>query len=97
MKIKENIISEPQLDDISQGKRDEIITSLEDIIFSRIVIEVVSKLSKEERNFLFNILKKDSPNKDLASFLIGKFPNFESLVENISKEIVFKFKQEVNS
>lgn len=97
MKIKENIISNLQLTDISEEKRDEVISSLEEIIFSRIMIEIVSRLSKEERDFLFGILKKDDFDKELESFLFDKFPNFETLIEESSKEVLFRFKQKVNS
>jgi len=83
-----DLVKELNLDSMPVEQKEALLSQMQDVIESRINLEVLSLLTEDEKKELDQVL--DS-NGDMVSFLRNKIQNFEFLVA----EIIANFKKEV--
>jgi len=80
-----------QVNDIQKG---ELLESMGNLAFQRLVVRVAEKLSTEDRRLFAELLDKDDKEK-LAEFLYDKFPNIDELFEEESRAVIADTKNDV--
>ena len=89
--LKQNIIKELGLDELSQEKQEEILLEVGSVIFQGVLIRVMELLSVEDQTAFGKLVEEKPDDREgLLNFLQEKVPNMNDIV----KEEVAKFKQE---
>ncbi len=90
--IKDNLISQLGLDDLSQEKKIELMMKWGDIVQKDIIMRVLKELPEEDKAELDKLLAIQGENfKEIYKFLEGKMPNLDDIV----KEEIEKFREEI--
>jgi len=92
MIINKKIFSALEIENLPSEKQEELVNKLEDIILERLSIKAVKKLSIENREKYFQLLKSAMPI-DIYNFLSKNISNFEKSAQQIAQEVVADFKK----
>ncbi|NOY35607.1 MAG: hypothetical protein GXP44_01655 [bacterium] len=88
--IKENIIKELGLEELSEEGQMEMVTKMTESVLKRIAINALEKLSDEEREE-FEKLQENASPEEIDAFLRSKIGDYEQMI----KETVVEFKNEI--
>ncbi len=78
------------LDGIPEEKQREIITRLGEIIWKRMIVDVLDTLSPEARAQC-KILSNEGGHDDLYRFFTEQVPNFEKIAKTSAEKTVAEF------
>ncbi|MDP2820900.1 MAG: hypothetical protein Q8O39_01685 [bacterium] len=82
-KIKEqikNIVEELGLESFPLGKQEEIIMKIAEIVYDRVLLRILTKLTDQEARQLSQLIDQNRKD-DVDKMLKGKFPDFEGLLK----------------
>ena len=88
--LKQNIIIELGLQDLSEERKQELLFRMSDLIQKRVLLRTIKNLSQESRD-KFNQLLTEKNDQEAYRLLIHEVPN----IEEITDEEVIKFKEEI--
>jgi hypothetical protein len=83
-----NLVEALGLDSLPADKKDALVNQMQEVVESRINLEVLSLLTEEQKKELDKVLDSDG---DMVAFLRNKIPNFDLMVA----ETIANFKKEV--
>ncbi|MDD3498307.1 MAG: DUF5663 domain-containing protein [Candidatus Moranbacteria bacterium] len=86
-KIKEEIIKELGLENLSDEKQDEILIKIGEIILKKIFIETVDRLSDSDRKTFESMLKGGKKADEIEKFLNEKIDDYDKMVEKVVTEL----------
>lgn len=88
-----NIIKELGLDDLSVEEQEKLLEEMAEIVYKKILLRVVNRLSEEEIAELNNLLDKKDYEK-VNSYIEEKIPDFMEIfkqeIETFQEEIIKK-------
>ncbi|TSC53114.1 MAG: Uncharacterized protein LiPW39_437 [Parcubacteria group bacterium LiPW_39] len=87
--LQKNLITELGLEDLPEGKKEELILKIGALIQQNILLRILSELGEKDKDEFDKVLAEENNEKTLA-FLQSKISNFDELV----KEEIAKFKEE---
>ncbi len=90
--IQENIIKEFGLEDLSEDKQIELLTTMTESVLKRITIKVLEQLSEEDKKEFDRARETNDPDK-INEFLREKINNYDEMV----KEVIKEFKGEMKA
>ncbi len=95
MTLNKKISSYLEMEDLSNEEQEEIKSSLEDIIVSKIIIRIAKRLPEEDKESFFKVIfEKESD--EIGEFLKEKIDNLDEVIKEVSTETVNKFKRETS-
>lgn len=89
--IKQNIIKELGIENLSSEKAQEIMERLEKNIQRTVVLEILDLLSQQDQQSL-NVIFESGDNAKVQSFLQEKVAGLDSLIAAVAKSVVAEFK-----
>jgi len=89
--IKQNIIKELGIGNLSAKKAEEVMVKLEENMRKILVLEVLDLLRTDDQQELMSIIETKN-DKKVFSFLESKIVNFSSLIRVIAVSAVKEFK-----
>jgi hypothetical protein len=89
--LKQNIIKELGLENLSDQKAADVMERLEENIQRSLVLEILDLLSPQDQKEL-NTLIETGDNSKMQAFLEDKIPSLQSLVDAVAKSSVKEFK-----
>jgi len=90
--IQENIIKEFGLEDLSEDKQIELLTTMTESVLKRITIKVLEQLSEEDKKE-FDQVRETNDSDKINEFLREKIDNYDEIV----KEVIKEFKEEMKA
>lgn len=85
-----DIISELHLENLSEDEQVEMISEMSDVVYEKIILRVLEKLSDEDSVALTNLLSAEKMD-EATDFLNEKVPNFEQVID----EEITEFQEEL--
>ncbi|MCK9393241.1 MAG: DUF5663 domain-containing protein [Candidatus Paceibacterota bacterium] len=85
-----DIISELNLENLSEDEQVKMISEMSDVVYEKIILRVLDKLSIEDSVALTNLLNLEK-HEESTAFLNEKIPNFEKIID----EEVTDFQEEL--
>ena len=89
--IKQSIIKELGLENLSEEKAEEIMTKLEQNIERALTLEILDLLTVDDQQEFMKIAETEN-NEDIMSFLKLKLPNLDFLTKAVAESVVKEFK-----
>lgn len=93
--IKDDIIKEMGLNDLSEENREKILNEITESAMKNLIAGLLSRLSDSEMEEFEKIQKNASP-KEIDAFLKSKISNYEQTVEKIVAEFKDDMKESIN-
>lgn len=91
-KLKETIVKQLGLENLSPDKQNEAIERIGKIIFQGTLMKILQTMNAEDQKELEQKLGAAKSEEDIMSFLKEKVPNLEMLVQEEAK----RFKEEMS-
>jgi len=89
--IKQNIIKELGIENLSPEKSQEVMERLEENIQRTVILEILDLLNPQDQQSL-NVILESGDNEKIQKFLEEKVPGFDSLVKAVAQSAVAEFK-----
>jgi|WetSurMetagenome_2_1015567.scaffolds.fasta_scaffold562811_1 hypothetical protein len=85
-KIIQKLMDELGLSNLSQGKKDELIAKMAEVILKRMFVETVDELGSENQEAYGDLLDKGASPEEIEKFLREKIPDYEQKMEKIAAD-----------
>lgn len=89
--IKQNIIKELGIENLSEEKAEEVIARLEENIQRTLVLEALDLLKVDDQQEFLEIIKTKNDEK-IFSFLESRIANFDFLIKAVAESVIKEFK-----
>jgi hypothetical protein len=89
--IKQEIIKELGIENLSDQKATEVMEKLEENIQRSLVLEILDLLNPQNQKEL-NALIETGDNSKIQAFLEDKIPGLQSLIDAVAKSAIKEFK-----
>ncbi len=92
---QQNLIQELGLGDLPEDKQVELLTTMTESVLKRITIQILERLSEEEKKEFDEVRETNDPDK-ITGFLREKIKDYDEMAENTVKEFKEEMKNTVN-
>ncbi|MFA6252023.1 MAG: hypothetical protein WCX74_01330 [Candidatus Paceibacterota bacterium] len=75
-----DIIQELNLENLSEDEQVEMISEMSDVVYEKIILKILEKLSDEDSVVLTNLLSAEKFD-EATDFINEKIPNFEEVMD----------------
>lgn len=93
--IQQNLIQELGLGGLPEDKQVELLTTMTESVLKRITIQILERLSEEEKKEFDEVRETNDPDK-ITGFLREKIKDYDEMAENTVKEFKEEMKNTVN-
>jgi hypothetical protein len=82
-KIQQTIIDELGLSDLSQEKKDALLTKMMEVVLKRIFLETMEKLSEADQESYSKMIDDNATPEEMDAFLKEKIANYDQMIAGI--------------
>ena len=93
--VKKAFLEEMNIADLPEDQQNELIGKMTEAVLKRIMLEILEKLSAEDRVVYEKMIEENAAPEEMEKFLQEKISNYDKMVEKIVADFKEEMKKEI--